>query len=242
MPLALLPAIIGAGATIGGGLIAKKASSNASKAQSQLMGPLIQAQSDASRWSLDQAKIDIPKARETLGGPLNFWNKILSGDRNAAMSVAGPSADQLAVQTAAANRTQAEFSPRGGRRALMLGDKPLETTSSLNRGLLELRPRAAEETKSIGQILASLGLGEAGNATAAGASAISGGLGSANLALQSAAQSGAIMEDLGTNIGSILRVLMTKKKGSGSDSGVTWGNIQLPPILTKSYNPEHPTG
>jgi hypothetical protein len=170
-----------------------------------------------------------------LGGPLDFWNKILNGDRNAAMSVAGPSTDQLAEQTAAANRTQAEFSPRGGRRALMLGDKPLETMTSLNRGLLELRPRAAEETKSLGQILAQLGLGESGVAVNAGSSAISGQLGASQLAMAQAAQSGAIMKDLGSNIGTILRLMMTKKSGENSGSsgggGSTWGTFKLPSIL-----------
>lgn len=223
--------MIGAGAAIGGGLLAKKASDNASKAQRQTMSPLIQAQTDASKWNLDQAKIDIPKARETLGGPLAFWNKILSGDRNAAMSVAGPSADQLAAQTAAANRAQSEFSPRGGRRSLMLGDKPLEVVTSLNRGLLELRPRAAEETRSIGQILANLGLGESGIAVNAGSSAIAGQTAASNLALQSAAQSGAIMKDLGTNIGGILRLLMTKKNGGDASTGGGVSNVGWLPGL-----------
>lgn len=208
------------------------------------MSPLINAQADASKWSLDQAKIDIPKARETLGGPLAFWNKILSGDRNAAMGVAGPSADQLAAQTAAANRTQSEFAPRGGRRSLMLGEKPIETVTSLNRGLLELKPRAAEETKSIGQILAQLGLGEADNATAAGASAIQGQSSANALALQSAVQSGETLKGLGSSIGGILRLLMTKKTGgsttpvdntqTGGWGGIFGGGGQV-------YDPEHPT-
>lgn len=227
MPLALLPALIGGSATIGGGLLAKKSADSAAKKQQQLMSPLIQSQADASKWSLDQAKIDIPNARNSLQGPLDFWNKILKGDRNAAMSVAGPSADQLAGQTAAANRTQAEFAPRGGRRTLMLGESPMGVTTSLNQGLLALRPTAADETKSIGQILAQLGLGEAGNATAAGASAITGQLGASNLALQAAVQSGAVMKDLGSGIGSLLRLLMTKKNDEGGDSGGSggFGNI-----------------
>lgn len=206
------------------GLIGAHKASKAAKEQQAAINPLIQSQSDASKWSLDQAKIDIPKARETLGGPLAFWNKILSGDRNAAISVAGPSADLLAGQTAAANRTQAEFSPRGGRRTLMLGSAPMETTTALNHGLLELRPRAAEETKSIGQILAQLGLGEAGNATAAGSSAISGQLGASNLALQSAEQSGAALRQVGSSIGNALRWLMLKKEGSSGSGGGEMGS------------------
>lgn len=230
MPIGLTAAIIGGGAAIGGGLLAKKASDNATKAQQQTMSPLIQAQTDASKWSLDQAKIDIPKARETLGGPLAFWNKILSGDRNAAMSVAGPSADQLAGQTAAANRTQAEFAPRGGRRTLMLGDQPLSTTTSLNQGLLSLRPTAAGQVQSIGQILASLGLGEENAGTTANASAISGQLASNAQTMQSAEQSGAVLKDLGGNIGNILRLMIQQKNGSSGPATPGFPNVVLPPV------------
>lgn len=229
MPLAAIPAIVGAsliggGATIGATLLSKRASDNAAKKQAETMNPLIQTQADASKWSLDQAKIDIPKARETLSGPLAFWNKILSGDRNAAMGVAGPSADQLASQTAAANRTQTEFAPRGGRRTLMVGDKPVETMTALNRGLLALRPTAAEETKSIGQILASLGLGEENAANQAGASAISGQGDLGRLALAQAAQSGAVLNNLGSGIGDILRLLILSKGGNTAAATTMPGN------------------
>lgn len=234
MPIGLTAAIVGssiaAGGGIGAALIGKKSASNAAKAQQQLTQPLINAQADASKWALDQAKIDIPKARETLGGPLAFWNKILSGDRNAAMSVAGPSADQLAGQTAAANRTQAEFAPRGGRRTLMLGDQPLSTTTSLNQGLLSLRPTAAGETKSIGQILAQLGLGEVNAGTSANASAISGQLASNAQATQSAEQSGAVLKDLGGNIGNILRLMIQSKSGGGGPATPGFPNIVMPPV------------
>lgn len=244
MPVVPFIPLIAAGVGGAFGLAGAKSASKTAKAQQAALNPLIQQQTESSKWSLDQAKMDIPKARETLGGPLAFWNKILSGDRNAAMAVAGPSADQIAGQTAAANRTQAEFSPRGGRRALMLGDRPLETTTSLNRGLLELRPRAAEETKSLGQILAQLGLGEVGASTTAGDSAISGQLGAAKLENQSNAITSDAYKGVGASIGNALLSLQkiyNDKKGGGEGGAMSgqggWGGI----FGNHGYDPEHPT-
>ena len=224
MPVIPFIPLIAAGVGGGFSLAGAKSASKTAKAQQAALNPLIQQQTEASRWSLDQAKIDIPKARESLGGPLAFWNKILSGDRNAAMSVAGPSADQLAGQTAAANRTQAEFSPRGGRRTLMLGDKPLETMSTLNQGLLTLRPTAAGEVKSIGEILAQLGLGESGVAVNAGDSAIRGQLGASNLQNQSNAITADAYKGVGASIGNALLALQkiyNDKKGGGLSGGAS---------------------
>lgn len=233
-------AVAGIGAAVGA--IGAHKASQAAKAQQAKIDPLIQAQSEASKWSLDQAKIDIPKARETLGGPLAFWNKILGGDRNAAMSVAGPSADQLAGQTAAANRAQAEFAPRGGRRALMLGDKPLETTASLNQSLLALRPIAADKTTSIGQILAQLGLGEQGAGINAGSSAISGQNSANQVQLAANAQIADAWKGVGSSIGNgllAINKLYNDKRGDGGEGGDS--RAVDSPLQLRIYNPQHPT-
>lgn len=223
--LAAIPAVVGAsliggGAAVGAGLLAKKASDNATKSTQKTLSPLIQSQADASKWSLDQAKTDIPKARETLSGPLAFWNNILSGNRQAAMSAIGPTADQQAAQVAAANRSQTEYASRGGRRTLMLGEQPLSTVTNMNQNLLSLRTTAADKATSIGQILAQLGLGEDSAATSAGSSAISGALGQANLANQAAANSADITKGLGTGIGALLKLLLSNNKSSPASPSI----------------------
>lgn len=174
------------------------------------MSPLIQAQAKSADFARGQAAIDLPKARETLGSSLDFWNTILKGDRNAAMSLVGPTADQQAGQTAAANRNLSEFAPRGGRRTLMLGESPINTITDLNRNLLSLRAGAADKTTNIGQILAQLGLGETSAGTTAGGSAIQGGLGQGQLALQGAAASAEGLRTFGQSLGQML--LLLKKK------------------------------
>lgn len=220
---AIIPFIplIASGVSGGLGILGAKKAADASKAQTQAISPLVASQADASKWALDQAKTDLPKARETLSGPLAFWNKIFSGDRNAGMSAIGPSADALARQTAMANTTQSEFAPRGGRRALMLGDKPLSTITDLNRLLLETRLNAADRVTNIGQIFAQLGLGEQSAGTGAGSSAITGALNLANMQNQNAASQAETMRGVGSSIGNALlelrRLLDKKNQPIGSN-------------------------
>lgn len=137
------------------------------------------------------------------------------------MAAIGPSADQSARQTAAANTMQSEFAPRGGRRMLMLGDKPISTITDLNRLLLETRLGAADRVTNIGQIFAQLGLGEQSAGTGAGASAITGALNLANLQNQNAAVQGASMREVGSSIGNALLELrrLLNKGGSSSSTG-----------------------
>ena len=196
----------------------------------------------ASRFALDQARIDIPKARESLLGPLGFWNKIFSGDRNAAMSVIGPTADQEAAQTAAATRSQSEFAQRGGRRTLMLGEKPFSTVTEMNRNLLTARTGAADKVTGIGQIFAQLGLGEQSVGVSGNANAISGQLGLANLENQSNAITADAYRGVGQSIGAGLLALqkILNKNQPPTGGGGADGKTFLHEFL-HSYNPESPT-
>lgn len=224
----VLPFIPLIAAGVGGalGLVGAHKQASAAKAQQATISPLIAQQTETSKWALDQAKTDIPAARSALSGPLAFWNKILSGDRNAGMSAIGPSADLQAGQTAAANRNQSEFAPRGGRRTLMLGDQPLSTVTSENQSLLNLRTGSADKVTGIGQILAQLGLGETSAATGAGASAIQGAIGAGNLQNQSSAQGADAYKGVGASIGQALLAIQAilKNKTGGSIGGGSGGS------------------
>ena len=238
MPVLPFIPLIAAG--VGGalGLVGAKKQADAVKAQQATISPLVAQQAATSKWALDQAKTDIPAARSALGGPLTFWNKILSGDRNAAMATAGPSLDLQAGQTAAANRNQNEFAVRGGRRTLMLGDQPMSAVTSENQTLLNLRTGSADKVTSIGQILAQLGLGETSAATGAGASAITGALGAANIQNQADAQSADAYKGVGSSIGQALLAVqkILSNKSSGSDTTTPSGspgiNTNIPYIGT----------
>lgn len=186
------------------GLLGAKKSADAAKQQSQTISPLIQAQADTANFNRQQAAIDLPKARATLGSSLDFWNTILKGDRNATMGMIGPSADQQAQQTAAANRNLQENAGRGGRRTLMLGDQPIAAMTDLNRNILTLRAGAPDKQTQIGQILAQMGMGETSGSTAAGGSAISGALGAADLANKSSALTADGMRTFGQSLGQML--------------------------------------
>ncbi len=226
-----MPAIPLVAAGVGGlfGLIGAKKQASAMNKQTAAISPLIQSQADASRFSLDQAKTDLPAARAALKGPLDFWNNILSGNRNAMSSVLGPENDVIAGRDALATRNLSEFAPRGGRRTLMLGEQPFTTATDYNKTLLALRPQAAGQVTGLGQILAQLGLGEQGAGTGAGSSAIQGGLGLANLANQGA---GGGYNALGGAIGQALLALQKWKfPGSIGTGTVGGGNGGTPPFI-----------
>lgn len=201
-----MPVIPLIAAGVGGafGLIGASKQAKAAKEQAATINPLVQAQARSADFNRGQAAIDLPKARETLGSSLGFWNTILKGDRNATMSLLGPSADQQAQQTDLANRNTSEFASRGGRRTLMLGSQPIQTVTDMNRNVLSLRAGAQDKVTNIGQILAQLGLGETGAGTAAGGSAISGALGAADLSNRSAAMTAEGMRTFGQSLGQML--------------------------------------
>lgn len=236
-----MPAIPLVAAGLGGvfGLIGAKKQADASKQiaaqQAATVSPLIQAQADNAKWAREQAMIDLPKARSTLGSSLDFWNTILKGDRNQIMSLVGPTADQQAQQTEAANRNISEFAGRGGRRTLMLGSQPIQTITDMNRNVLSLRASAPDKATNIGQILAQLGLGETNAATTAGGSALSGGLGLANLQTQTAMQSAAASADsyrtFGQSLAQILLELQ-KWKSPGSVSASPHPPVIPPSVLS----------
>lgn len=215
MPLAAIPAIvaasaIGGGATIGATLLSNKSASSAAKKNAAITTPLIQQQTDASKFNLEGAKTDLPAARSALQGPLAFWKGILSGNRNEMSSVLGPENDVIAGRDALATRNLSEFAPRGGRRTLMLADKPFTTATDYNRSLLSLRPQAADKQVSIGQILASLGLGESSAATGAANSGISGALQQQGLDLSRSQSTSQAMGGLGEGIGALLQLILKK--------------------------------
>lgn len=221
MPLAAIPAIVGAsliggGTAVGTTLLSNKASKNAAKQSNAVINPLIQQQAAASKFNLQGAQTDLPAAREALQGPLAFWKGILSGDRNAMSSVLGPENDVIAGRDALATRNLSEFAPRGGRRTLMLGEQPFTTATDYNRNLLTARPQAADKVTNIGQLLASLGLGESSAATGAANSGISGALQQQGLDLSRSQSTSQAMSGLGEGIGALLQ-LMISKKSSGTN-------------------------
>lgn len=221
MPLAAIPAIVGAsliggGTAIGSTLLSNKSASNAAKKNAAVVDPLIQQQATASKFNLEGAKTDLPAARSALQGPLAFWKGILSGDRGAMSSVLGPENDVIAGRDALATRNLSEFAPRGGRRTLMLGDQPFQTATDYNRSLLSLRPQAADKQVTIGQILAQLGLGESSAATGAANSGINGALQQQGLDLSRSQSTSQAMSGLGEGIGALLQLIL-KKPGGGTN-------------------------
>lgn len=146
--------------------------------------PLINQQTQASQWSLGEGKNTLGKANQTLQGPTDFWNKLLSGDRNEAFKLFAPGIDSMRERSNAQQGAISEFAPRGGRRTDQLGDMQRDDLKQINQFLLGARPEAANQLQSIAQLLFGVGQGEVNASTGASGNALQALLGNRGLNLQ----------------------------------------------------------
>ncbi len=157
----LIPAIIGAGGAIGGGLLAR----SAAKKSARQLDPLIAQQKEAAGFALGEAKQTLTGARETLAGPLDFWKTILGGDRQEMLSALAPEVNTIVSQYDTARRNITNLAPRGGGRSAIQAESRFEEANVIQRLLQESRRRAATEVSAIGGQLTALGAAELGAAT-----------------------------------------------------------------------------
>jgi hypothetical protein len=120
--MAILPAIIGAGAAIGGTALASRSASNNQQKllEAQKTDPtniaqqdLIKHQTEVGKWGFQQAQNLLPSAKGAIDLPFQHFKAILSGDPqafNKAMSGANQNVDR---QTDAARKNISAFAPRG---------------------------------------------------------------------------------------------------------------------------------
>jgi hypothetical protein len=135
----------------------------ASKQQNELAA----AMTDVTKYGLSQAKSTIPKAMSALQLPLDFWTKILSGDRQSIMSTLTPEVSSVSEQYQAGRKAASEFSPRSGGRAAGLSESRFKEAGDIQNLISGMRTTSADEVTQLGQILGNLGLGELGASTSA---------------------------------------------------------------------------
>lgn len=142
-------------------------STGQTKEQKRLTG----IESDIAQFGLGQAKSTIPKATAALDQPLNFFQALLSGDRNAILNAISPEVDTLTSQYQTGRKTAEQFAPRGGGRAAALEELPTRQAGDINKLVQGARLTGASGVTSIAQLLGNLGLGEIGVAGPAASSA-----------------------------------------------------------------------
>jgi hypothetical protein len=200
MPAAALPIIgagVGAGGSIASGASGKKAQNKANQiAQSQL--------------NLQQQQFGLTKQQTNLGNAAmapasNFWQSLLSGNRNAATQATGPyAAMQGEAAQGARNAIQAS-TPRGGEQNLAIAQNYNDLSNNVARLYAGMQPLAAQNLQGLGS--AYLGSGASFNPGAnIGAAAQN------YLTQQQNAQ------QAGSGFGSILYNAMNKMRQGGTPS------------------------
>src|ERR1700690_2771485 len=83
-------------------------------------------ETQAAQFGLTQAEGTIPAATSALKQPLNFFQALLSGDRNTIMSALSPEISSLTASYDTGRATAESFAPRGGGRAAALEELPFQ--------------------------------------------------------------------------------------------------------------------
>lgn len=136
--------------------------------------PLITQQASNSAYASGEAKDSLGGFKETIKGPMDYWQTLLGGDEQAIMELLGP--ESSAIETAYGNqaKSNAQFNPRGGGEVTQNSQLQTEKLKTLGDMILKLRPEAANQLSSIASLFANLGLGELSASTGASSSGISG--------------------------------------------------------------------
>jgi hypothetical protein len=215
---AAIPALIGVGGSIAGGLLSKKSKPVGTNPDD----PLVKKQLEIANMGQSGAAQDIPTARNALELPLNYWKRILTGGRYPALEELSPETQTITSQYDSALRNNSQFAPRGGGTSAQNEELRFKRAADITNLLLKARPAAASNIQKIGEDYASLGQGELSSAAAAahGAASTATDLAAiqARRDAEDAAARSAMFNDIGSGLGDVISVLLKGKKGGGGTS------------------------
>ncbi len=117
--------------------------------------------SAASQAADTAGKERLQRGENALQPSLDYWSKILLGDRSAGLDAVGPAAGAVNSQADQQRRAIAE-GPRGGGTASASVVAPQNQTALLSQLLSGARQQAATANAGAGEALGRLGLGEQG--------------------------------------------------------------------------------
>lgn len=220
MPLAAIPAVIGAsiiggGASIAGGLLSKNKQSDAQKQQTQLQNDLLKQQQQGAQFALGQAQSLLPQSQGLYNKAIDYYSPLLSGDRKATFEATAPERLQLG-RDYNANLKALQFAPRGGGRGAAMQDVDAQQQSQIANLLFSLRPQAAQNLSAIAGQLGAEGTALYGAASGTNASSINSltNIGGLNLAQKQ--QDATSSQALG---GALFQLFTSLLKAKGGSSG-----------------------
>jgi len=84
---------------------------------------------------------------------MDYWSRLLSGNRGAAMSALSPEIARMGDQNTAEMRAASELMPRTGGRATMMQSMPFQNMQNVQSMFQSLRPTAAGQLGTLGGTL-----------------------------------------------------------------------------------------
>ena len=124
--------------------------------------PLAQTQSAAGQGTTNAGLATTKTGLGTLGGPLAYWQKLMSGNRAAMNQAVAPEANAArSASDATTRQTAATGTARGGGTAATSQQRQTDVNAQIDNLLFGVRPQAAQATTGIGTTQANIGLNEA---------------------------------------------------------------------------------
>ena len=224
----LLPLAIKGGIALGGSLLGSKVAGGTPKGDQQILDQQRQISQRALGMSNElfpQGTQLMQLAGRSFNPVVDYWSRILSGDRGAALSGLAPEINQLNEGYDASRRAASELMPRGGGRATLLQNLPYQQNRDVSSILQLARPQAAGQLLAAGQGISNAGSGLIQNSI----NALYGSTSAGRDILNYSAQKREADRALGTSLGKSLFELVKNipinigKKGGGIlTSGGGW--------------------
>ncbi|MBZ5513894.1 MAG: hypothetical protein LAN62_03435 [Acidobacteriia bacterium] len=213
MPIvAAIPAIIGAGGAIAGGLLSRGGGgSKATEAGLTAESELAKTETEAQKFGTEAAKGLLPQAEGALGKAGQYYSGLLGGDRQKMLEAVGPEVNTILSQYDTAKRAASEFTPRGGGRTAELAELPFKYSGEITSLLQGVRPKAAAGMERLGAEYGSLASSLLARDTGAGNALL-------NYALGLRGQNIDVGTQIGGSLGALIYQLLNKT-GSASSSG-----------------------
>ncbi len=158
---ALGPLFAQIGGGIAGGLLGRAGARSRSATEKTAINDLLGANQLAFRRAEGLGPIAsgfLQKGGETFQPSIDYWSKLLSGDRQAINEAVGPETTRIAQNYEGAKTAATQFAPMGGGRSQLLAEMPFRRGQDISALISTLRPEAAKQLSTIAQQLSALGL------------------------------------------------------------------------------------
>src|SRR5213592_1781670 len=161
---AIAPYAIKGGIALGSSLLGSALAGRQSPEQRRAL----QLSNQAQTQGLAAAGPLLSLAPRTYGPVMDYWSRILSGNRGEMTSALAPEIEQIGQGYGTQTQAAANLMPRGGGRATLLSQLPYQQMGDIQRLMQTARPQAAQGLLQAGQSAIQGGIGALYGATGAG--------------------------------------------------------------------------